>query len=235
MDGILLEKEIKNEINIQDNNFLQTTLGQTINSAVDIGLKVLLPDFLEDQIIDVKDTFIKQGFKEGVNSIVENAINLGKSAIGIFTGNFENIEQVDSAIKKGGLIDSISGLLDKVIDGAKSANLINKQTAKIIKDGKNTILDTINNNIEDTLSNQVKSIDKLNTYAENWKNYYNEKNFEGMEKEYKKIENKMKEVIPLENTIKRIHEIENIHELIKNNGRDFNLSSEELELTKKLI
>ena len=235
MDGILLENKINNEISNSQNNFLETTLGQTINSAVDIGLKVLLPDFVENQIIEVKDTFIKQGFKEGVNSIVENVVNLGKSALGIFTGNFENMEQVQTAIKKGGLIDSVSDLLDKVIDGAKKSNLINKQTAKIIKEGKDTILKTINNNIEDTLSNQIKAVDKLNTYVNNWQNYYKEQNFDGMEKEYKKIENKIKDIIPLENTIKKIHEIENIHELIKNNGKNFNLSSEELELTKKLI
>ena len=41
--------------------------------------------------------------------------------------------------------------------------------------------------------------------------------------------------MPLESTIKRAREIENIHNLIKNNGKDFNLSIDQIELAKKLV
>ena len=55
-----------------------------------------------------------------------------------------------------------------------------------------------------------------------------------MEKEYKKIESSLKELVPLENTLKNARQIETLHELIRNNGQNFNLSEEEIELAGKL-
>ena len=59
-------------------------------------------------------------------------------------------------------------------------------------------------------------------------NYYEEK------REYDKIRGKMKEIAPIENTIKTARVVENLHKLIKNNGKNFDLTSEELELAKML-
>ena len=36
----------------------------------------------------------------GLDTAISSAVNLGKSAIGIFTWRFENIEQIQTAIKK---------------------------------------------------------------------------------------------------------------------------------------
>lgn len=69
---------------------------------------------------------------------------------------------------------------------------------------------------------------------QNWKNSYNNKDLDGMEKEYKKLEKELEKTLPIENTIKEARKIENIHILIKNKG-NFNLSNDELELAKKLI
>ena len=55
-----------------------------------------------------------------------------------------------------------------------------------------------------------------------------------MQKEYNKIEKEIKKLVPIENTIKNARYIESIHNLIKNNGENFNLSEETLELAKKL-
>ncbi len=87
---INIEKEINNDKTIQEeqNNFLQTTLGKTINGAVDIGLRWVLPDLIEDEIIDIKDSLIKGGLKEGINTAINSAINLGKSAIRNIYGKF---------------------------------------------------------------------------------------------------------------------------------------------------
>ena len=84
-----IENEInqKNEINNEQitekeqNSFLQTTLGKTINGAIDIGLRWVLPDLIEDEVIDIKDSLIKGGLKEGINTAINSAINLGKSAM----------------------------------------------------------------------------------------------------------------------------------------------------------
>ena len=43
-----------------------------------------------------------------------------------------------------------------------------------------------------------------------------------------------KSIIPLENILKQVRQIENIYNLIKNNGNNFELSQEELEIIKKI-
>ena len=90
--------------------FLDTTLGKTINAAIDIGIRSVLPDFIDEQVINIKDNLILYGLKDGINKTIEDAINLGKSTIGIFTGKFENVSQMQAAIESGGIIDGISKL-----------------------------------------------------------------------------------------------------------------------------
>ena len=90
------------EIEKEQKNFLETTLGKTINTGIDIGIRAILPDYIEEQIIDLKDNLIKYGLKEGIKKSIDDAINIGKSAIGIVSGNFENIAQMQEAIKNGG-------------------------------------------------------------------------------------------------------------------------------------
>ena len=145
------------------------------------------------------------------------------------------MSQIREAIKKGGLIDSISDVLDWGINKAKDKNLINKNTAKIIKKGKNKILNTIDNNIENNMTSQIESIEKIDSYINKWNEYYNKQDFTNMQRQYTKIEKELKNIVPLENTINKARVVENLHNLIKNNGKNFNLSNEELELANKLI
>ena len=229
---IEINNNIKNEL--EQKNFLETTLGKTINTGIDIGIRALLPDYIEEQVIDLKDNLIKYGLKDGIKKSIDDAINLGKNAVGIFTGNFENIYQAQEAIKNGGIIDKVSNLLDYTIDKVKAKGLINSTVAKTLKQGKNSILNNVEKNIENTFTNQIETLGNTEKYINNWKEYFNNQNFEGMEKEYKKIEKEITNLIPIEKTINEVRTIENLHKLIKNNGQDFNLSQEELELAKKL-
>ena len=107
--------------------------------------------------------------------------------------------------------------------------------ANTIRKGKNVILNSITNKIEENFTNQLESLEKLEKYSNNWKNYFNEKNFLGMQKEFEKIKEKLKELIPTENTLKQARAIENLHTLIKNNGQNFNFSEEQLKLAEMLI
>ena len=227
---------INNNIEIEEKqkSFLETTLGKTINTGIDIGIRTILPDYIEDQIIDLKNNLINYGLKDGIKKSIDDAINLGKSAIGIITGNFENISQVQNAVKSGGIIDNISSLLDNVIDRVEKKGVINYTVAKTIKQGKNSILNNVEKNINETFNNQIKALSYTEKYIDNWKKYYNDKNFDGMEKEYKKIEKEYKNLIPIENTINDIKKIENLHNLIKNNGQNFELTQDEKELIEKL-
>ena len=222
------------EIEKEQKNFLETTLGKTINTGIDIGIRAILPDYIEEQIIDLKDNLIKYGLKEGIKKSIDDAINIGKSAIGIVSGNFENIAQMQEAIKNGGIIDNVSSLLDSVIKKVQSNGLINSTVARTIKQGKNSILNNVEKNIENTFNNQIKALNYTEKYIENWKNYFENKDFNGMEKEYKKIKTEMNYLAPIEKMINEARTIENLHMLIKNNGQDFNLTKEQMELAEKL-
>ena len=193
-----------------------------------------MPDYIEDQIIDLKDNLIKYGLKDGIKKSIDDAINLGKSAIGIVSGNFENISQMQEAIKSGGIIDNVSSLLDSVINNVYSQGLINSTVAKTIKQGKNSILNNVEKNIENTFNNQIKSLSYTEKYINNWKGYFENKDFNGMEKEYKKIEKEINNLAPIEKMLNEARTVENLHNLIKNNGQDFNLTQDQIELAEKL-
>ena len=92
----------------------------------------------------------------------------------------------------------------------------------------------IKTGVDNTLDNQVEAIEKLDKYITKWNKYYNEQNFVNMEYQYSKIEEYLKEVFPLEDVLKRARAVENLHELIKNNGRNFDLTQEEKELATML-
>ena len=222
------------DLQIEQKGFLETNLGQAVNFAMDIGLRALLPDFAEGIVINIKDTLMKEGITDGIKEVINSGINLGKSVVGIFTGNFENMSQVQNAITKGGIIDSTSSLLDNVLDQVQKKNLISKEIIGTIKKGKDVILDNVSKNIEEVVTKQIKEIEKIEKYSENWKEHYNNKDFDKMEKEYNKLQKSLKQTIPLEETLKNAREIENLHKLIKNNGKDFNIKPLEAEVAKKL-
>lgn len=230
------EKNIDTEITQENQNaFLQTTLGKTINTALDLGLKTILPEVVEEQVIDIKNTLLNNGLKEGIDCAIKSAIEIGKSAIGIVTGKFENLSQVHTAIKRGGIIDSLSDIINNVVNQATENKLISKGTSRLIKKGKNAILDTISSNIEDNFLGELKSLEKVSKYIENWNRCYIAKDLEGMEREYKKLQKQISTITPLENTINEAKKIENMHKLLKNKGINYEMSQEEKELINRLV
>lgn len=228
------ELELNKEIGKSQNNFLETTLGKTINTGIDIGIRAVLPDFVEEQVIQLKDNLINYGLKDGIKKTINDSIEMGKSIIGIATGKFENINQMQEAVRTGGIIDNVSNLLDSVVNKVYKKGLINSTAFKMIKQGKDTILRNIEKNIENTFNNQIKSLNSTEKYIKNWKEYYKNRDFNGMEKEYKKIEKEINNLAPIEKTINDARTLENLHLLIKNNGHNFDLSNEQIELAQKL-
>ena len=175
----------------------------------------MLPDVIENQVIEIKDALIENGIKDGLHTATECVVDIGKSISGIFTGKFENISQVQTAIGSGGVIDTFSDLIDKASNKIYQKGIINSQIKSVITGGKDIILNNVTSNIKNEMN--LKS-----------------KDFEGMTKEWKKIQNNLKSIIPLENILKQVRQIENIYNLIKNNGNNFELSQEELEIIKKI-
>lgn len=232
-----IENELKNEVKIEkDKNqdkFLNNIFGKTINSAIDIGLRMILPDLIENQIIEIKDALIEDGLKEGINKAIDKAIDFGKSALGIFTGNFENMSQIETAIGDGGIIDTLSLVIDKTTNKAYALGHINSTVNRLIKNGKNVILNNISNNIKNELQDQIRATEKLEKYINKWKDSYKNKDFEGMQKQYKEIEKQIKNIVPLENILKETRRVENMHRLIEKNGCNFNIPKLEEELIDK--
>lgn len=220
--------------NSVENNFFQSNLGQAINSAVDIGLKAILPNFIEDDIIEIKDAFIEEGFSEAIDTAIDKAVSLGKTAIGTITGSFETVSQAKKAIEKGGLINGVSDAIDFVLKKAKSAGLISKDISNLIKNSKNAILNTVSTNIEKEFDIQNEKIEKLQNYNNKWKEAFENKDFEKMSQNMKKIQKILSNIIPIENVINESRTMENLHELIKNNGKNFDLNEEEINLAKML-
>lgn len=236
MNELKIENILSNENNIEENqrNFLQTNIGRAVNTGINVGIRYLLPDIIEDQVIEIKDSFLQNGLKEGIQTAVDASINFGKSALGIVTGKFESVEQMQTAVKSGGIIESISNVINYTINRFVEKGNIPTSIGNTIKNGKDAILNNITQNIENEFKNQISNIEKINKYTENWKNYFNNKDFSGMQREYEKIHIKIKEIVPIENTIKTARVVENLHELIKNNGQKFDLTNEQLELAKML-
>ena len=231
---LALENNFNNSLEIKQNNFLQSALGKAINNGINIGLRYLLPNWAEDKVIELKDNLLNYGLKDGISKTIQSVIDTGKSAIGIVTGNFENVNQINEAVKNGGILDSVSEIFDSVLNKIYSSGKLNDTTFNIIKNGKNSILNNVEKNIESTLTTQITSSQRMEKYINSWKEYFQNKDFSGMEKEYKNIKTELKQLVPIENTINSARSIELLHNLIKNNGQNFKLTQEEIELANKL-
>ena len=56
-------KTIETTLEREQNKFINTVLGKVINTGVDIGLRSVLPDLIEDEVISIKDAILENGFK----------------------------------------------------------------------------------------------------------------------------------------------------------------------------
>ena len=179
----------------------------------------MLPDVIENQVIEIKDALIENGIKDGVHTATECVVDIGKSISGIFTGKFENISQVQTAIGSGGVIDTFSDLIDKASNKIYQKGIINSQIKSVITGGKDIILNNVTSNIKNEMNFQERSIHNIGKYVDNFNEYLKSKDFEGMTKEWKKIQNNLKSIIPLENILKQVRQTENIYNLIKTKSK----------------
>lgn len=75
MNNLEVENQITNDVSIENKqrNFLQTNIGKAVNTGLNIGLRYILPDVIEDQVIEIKDSFLQNGFKEGIQTAIDSA------------------------------------------------------------------------------------------------------------------------------------------------------------------
>lgn len=214
-------------------NFLESKIGKIVNSTIDISLKKILPNFLEDEVIEIKDTLLTEGLTEGVNKAVENAIELGKTALGIFTGEFESIEQTKNALEKGGVLEGISDGIDFVLKKLEKSEIISKNVSNLIKGGKELLINNINSNIDVEFDKEIDSLNKINNYIEKWEKGYLNKDIKELNNQYNKIQKELKKIMPLQEIFNNIKKINNINELI-NNSKDFNFDPVYLDLAENI-
>lgn len=226
---------LNNNLNLENlqNNFLNTTVGKITNAAVDLGIKALMPDFVENEVIEVKDALISGGLKEGLDTAVKNAIDVGKKAIGLENVEFSSIEDAATALYEGDIVGGISNGLDFVLDNIANSEIIPENITYLIKQGKDIILNDVDSGIKNEFTNEIKALNKLEKYISNWEKNYLKKDMEGVQKEYKKIEKQMIKILPLEKIINNVNKIRNIHDLIEST-RDFDFDKIYLELADNI-
>lgn len=193
-----------------------------LNFGVDLGLKALLPDLIEDQVIDIKNSILEGGFKEGVNTLIKKVNEFKNSITGIFTGNFNNIEEIHTATKQGGIIKTVSKGLSKGIDAGVKSGAIPKSVGSIIKSGKTTILNEFNSSLESQMKKEIKKFDTLNDLNKKWYDALDKRDFDKMTKYTEKISELSKDLVKFSNIIEETKKIEELHNFIKeNNSFDF--------------
>ena len=74
----------------------------------------------------------------------------------------------------------------------------------------------------------------MEKYIEEWKEGFENQNFESMEKAYNQIEKYLDKTMVTENIFTNARIVENLHNLIKNKDQNFDLTNEEIELAEKL-
>ena len=211
-----------NEISKNQNDFIGNMFKNAINFGVDLGLKSLLPDLIEDQVIDIKNSILKGGFKEGVNTLVKKVNEFKNSITGIFTGNFNNIEEIHTVTKQGGIIKTVSKGLSKGIDAGVKSGAIPKSIGGILKAGKTTMLNEFSNSLESQMRKEIQKFDILNDLNKKWYDALDQRDFDKMTKYTEKISVLSKDLVKFSNIIEETKKIEELHNFIKeNNSFDF--------------
>lgn len=222
-----------NNIAAAQEQFVQNNLYDIFNMALDTGIKIALPEIVEDAVIDIKDALLENGFKEGAKQIWNNIKEFGKSAIGIASGKFENLEQVQTAVKTGGVLDVVSKIFDFALNKAVDNEKISKKTRQSLKTKKNSIVNDIKTKVSENLDEQIRNVEKINEYNEKWQMSFESKDLKGMKNANKNIQKYLEKTLPLEEVLKKARKIEIMQHLVESTG-NFDITAEEKELAAVL-
>ena len=230
-----LFNSVSNKLGELQEKFLESKWGQAIDKGIDFGLKVILPNTIEDDVIDIKNVFVREGLVEGIQKTVETGIKKGKEIVGIFTGNLEDMSQAEAIKENSDIISGISNVLENIVDKSMNDGFIKETLGELIKDGKKIILDYADKNIDKVNKEQVEKIQEMDEFIEDWNKAYQNQNFKEMQNAYTKIERRLEKIMPIEDIINKARKLENLHNLIKNNGKNFDLTEEQKKLAEELV
>ena len=213
---------------------VKINLPKVANNALNFGLKAILPDFFEEDIIQIKDSFINEGFEKGLEEAKEKAEEVWKSVKGVFTGEFDTVGEIQKLIQKNGILDTASDLVDKITKLLLSKKIINKTTYNLIKTGKKEII----NALEGELNNYYKvdnyDFEGLSEQIEKWQKNYNDSDYESMEKTAKTILNILDKVDQIEAVITKARNIQKVQKYIQEKGSKEKLTKAERKLIEAI-
>ena len=182
----------------------ENTFDKTFNTVVRV---LPIPEIAEEAIIATKDFLKNEEVREKIKDIFDNTLNKDGRII-------KNISQIKDTIKEEGLKEGISETIDIVISNLKKSKQIDKDTANLLKDSKDVIIDkAIDNEIENIYKGQEKVLNNINEKYIKWENEFKNMNIENMDKIYKQIKSEYKKLIPTLEIIEKIKEMENLNKL----------------------
>ena len=182
----------------------ENTFDKTFNTVVRV---LPIPEIAEEAIIATKDFLKNEEVREKIKDIFDNTLNKDGRII-------KNISQIKDTIKEEGLKEGISETIDIVISNLKKSKQIDKDTANLLKDSKDVIIDkAIDNEIENIYKGQEKVLNNINEKYIKWENEFKNMNIENMDKIYKQIKSEYKKLIPTVEIIDKIKEMENLNKL----------------------
>ena len=217
-----------NEINISK------IIPDLANHALDLGLKTILPDFIENDVIKIKDAFLENGFTAGLEEAKEKAEEVYKSIKGVFTGEFDSLGEIKKLLQKGGILNTASKMTDKILKIVLDTGIINKTTYNMIKTGKNAILNTLESDLNTYLKIDEYDLEKMQTQIEEWKQSYKNQDYEGMEKTAKKLSQTLQKNEKLENLLEQARNIEKSQKYIEKKGSIENLTKAEKKILESI-
>lgn len=225
--GVKNNIEIEKKLSNNQNNFLGDLLGKVVNSAIDAGIKYLLPDKISNDIIKLKNKIFTKRFKTELKNTLNKVIKKGKRDIGRTEISLRNIKEVHKALYKGNILENISELISKYLKEKSESGKIDKSVSEKILNSKGILMQNISTNIENELINQMREINILKKYNLDWKKAFESKNLEDMKKLYREIEKKSEVVMPIKNILKEVEEIKKIQNILEKNNWNFKQSEKE--------
>lgn len=223
-----LINEIKKDINID------LKLPEMLDNALDIGLRAILPDFIEEDVIEIKNAFIQEGFIAGIEQIVKKIEDIINSIKSLFKGEFEDVDQIKKLVQKNGILSAGSSLIDTISKQLLDKKIISKKIYNMIKTGKNEILKALESELLKYYKEDENSLEKLKEDCQEWKENYTNKDYSKMKETMNKISKKIEQNKLIENIIKEARNIEKIEKYIEKSGSIENLSDNQKKFIENL-
>lgn len=198
-----------------------------LDNFIDSSIRSLpLPKLAEEGLIFAKNYFKEEDNREKIMDFVENIVSRG-------TDFLKDVWNVKDTIKTKGIKEGIGKVVDIAIDNAKEENIISKNIAKTLKEGKEFITEKFLKQ-ENMFKGQEKILNSINENYTKWEGLINDNNFEKAEKVGEIIKKDCEKILPTIELIKKVENIDNTLMLYKNKENIVEFTELEKEILNKI-